>query len=276
MWLQKSRVQWHLKGDRNTKYFHLMARNRQSRNSINSVTINDQIIEDPILIKEEVFNHFQNLFSENWTVRPFFCASSGHSIDDSMRTNLISKFTEEEIWNAIKCCDGNKAPGLDGFNLTCIKNGWSFMKDEILKFMDEFHSNCSLPKGFDTSFITLVPKNENPVNLSDFRPISLIGSMYKVLSKVLAARLKPTLNTVVGEVQSAFTGGRNIQDIANEIVDGWRKSRTKGLIFKLDLEKAFDNLNWVFLFKMMKMLGYPDNGFFGFMNVWPLLGSQSL
>lgn len=246
----------------NTRYFHLMAKARQNKNFINSVIVNDNVVEDPHLIKLEVHNHFQKLFSEEWKVRPFFCPNRNILIDESMRANLTANFSELEIWNAIKGCDGNKAPGPDGFNIASIKKGWDFMKDDILRFMEEFHKNSNLPKGFNASFITLVPKVENPLKLSDYRPISLIGSMYKILSKVLAARLKPTLNSVIGEVQSAFTGGRNIQDsilIANEVVDGWKRNKVKGLIFKLDLEKAFDNLNWVFLFKMMKLFGYPDD-----------------
>lgn len=261
MWIQKSRVQWHLKGDKNTKFFHLVAKSRERRNSINSVIINNQIVNDPQQVKFEVFNYFQNLFTESWEVRPFFSTNRGNTIDEGMSEILISTFSEEEIWNAIRNCDGNKSPGPDGFNLASIKKGWAFMKNDILKFMEEFHTNCNLPIGINTSFITLIPKCDSPVKLSNYRPISLIGCMYKILSKVLATRLKPTLNSVIGEVQSAFTGGRNIQDsilIANEIVDGWKRRKTKGLIIKLDLEKAFDNINWVFLFRMMRMMGYPD------------------
>ncbi|KAI8537443.1 hypothetical protein RHMOL_Rhmol09G0024200 [Rhododendron molle] len=238
-----------------------MANSRQCRNSLNSVVINDQVLEDPLLVMMEVLNHFQRLYFEDWEVRPFFTERMGNSIDEVMATSLIQKFTEDEVWEVIKSCDGNKAPGPDGFNLSCIKKGWSFMKTDILNFMEEFHTHCSLPKGFNSSFIALIPKSENPTKLSDFRPISLIGCMYKILSKVLASRLKKTITTVVGDVQSAFTGGKNIQDsilIANEIVDGWKKKKVRGIIIKLDFEKAFDNLIWVYLFRMMHMFGYPD------------------
>lgn len=84
--------------------------------------------------------------------------------------------------------------------------------------------------------------------------------MYKILSKVLAARLKITIPIVVGEVQSAFSGGKNIQDgilIANEIVDGWKKSKKQGLVIKLDFEKAFDNLNWKYILRMLNLMGFP-------------------
>lgn len=87
--------------------------------------------------------------------------------------------------------------------------------------------------------------------------------MYKILSKVLAARLQLTIPVIVGEVQSAFTSGKSIQDgvlIANEIVDGWKKSRKQGIIIKLDFEKAFDNLNWKYILRMLKLMGFPRNG----------------
>lgn len=118
MWLQKSRVQWHLKGDRNTKYFHVMARSRQNKNSLKSVSIDDQIVEEPHLVKKNVFKHFQKLYSKNWEVRPFFSEIMGHAIDEDMKSSLVAKFSEEEIWNAIRSCDGNNP------NFLRKKSGW--------------------------------------------------------------------------------------------------------------------------------------------------------
>lgn len=226
--MQKSRVNWQLEGDKNTKFFHAMASSRQRRNEICSIMVNNTLVEEPKAIKEAVYNYYKNLYEEDWDSRPYFKRRYGQAIDDNMASELVESFSEQEVWNSIKSCDGNKAPGPDGFNTQSIKMGWTFMKKDIMAFMDEFHRNCRLPKCINSSFITLVPKVDNPLELKDYRPISLIGCMYKILAKVLATRIKSTIPTVIGEVQSAFSGGKNIQDgiqIANEVVDFWKKSR---------------------------------------------------
>lgn len=248
-------------GDRNTKFFHVMATSRQRRNFIDSLNVGGTTVVDPNEMKMAVHNHFKNLYKEEVKVRSMFRDRLGNTIDPEKCTQLIAEFSEEEVLSAIKSCDGNKAPGPDGFNMLCIKKGWKFMKGEIMTFLAEFHKNGRLPKCINSSFITLVPKVENPIGLSDYRPISLIGCMYKILSKVLAARLKVTIPVVVGEVQSAFTGGKNIQDgilIANEVVDSWKKERKQGLIIKLDFQKAFGNLNWNYTLEMMMIMGFPN------------------
>lgn len=223
-----------------------MASARQRRNSINFITVGETTVFDPEEMKVAVHNHFKNLYEEAMKIRPICMDQRGNTIQSEMCENLIVEFSENEVWKAIKSCDGNKAPGPDGFNMLSIKKSWDFMKSDIMNFFAKFHRNGRLPKCINSSFITLVPKVENPLGLSDYRPISLIGSMYKILAKVLSARIKSTIPLVVGEVQSAFSEGKNIQDgilIANEIVDGWKKERKQGLIIKLDFEKAFDNLN---------------------------------
>ncbi|GFS37612.1 hypothetical protein Acr_00g0053050 [Actinidia rufa] len=231
IWWQKSKLKWQLQGDKNSKFFHSVVTNRQSMNNINSILVNDEQIEDPKLIKQDVFNYFKGLYEENMAIRPMSIERQGNIISGEMAGHLVDVFTEDEIWRCIKSCDGNKALGLDGFNMLSIKKGWYFMKQDILDFMDEFHSNCKLPKCLNSSFITLVPKVQSPMSLSEFRPISLIGS------------------------------GRNIQDgilIANEVVKEWKRSRKKGHHYKLDFEKAFDTVNWNYLLKMMDLMGFPQ------------------
>lgn len=96
------------------------------------------------------------------------------------------------------------------------------MKDDILKSMAEFHEHGRLVKGLNCFFATLIPKKENPTSIQDFRPISLINSIYKILSKVLACRLKMVLPSIISPTQSAFMSGRNIVNgilVANEVVD---------------------------------------------------------
>lgn len=133
------------------------------------------------------------------------------------------------------------------------------MKNEIIQFMQEFHLNGKLAKGLNSSFITLVPKNDNPMDLEDYRPISLVSSIYKILAKVLSRRLKKVIPGVISEVQIAFIGGRCILDgvmIANEVIEWWQSSKHRGVILKLDFQKAYDSVNWDFLVSMIYNFGF--------------------
>jgi len=93
-----------------------------------------------------------------------------------------------------------------------------------------------------------------PQSLNDFRPISLVGSLYKILAKLLANRLRQVIGSVISEAQSAFVKNRQILDgilIANEVVDEARKAKKDLMLFKLDFEKAYDSVDWEYLDSVM-------------------------
>ena len=125
--------------------------------------------------------------------------------------------------------------------------------------MDEFHVHGTFPRGSNASFVALIPKITQPQSLNDYRPISLIGCMYKIMAKLLANRLRVVLPDLIDERQSAFIKNRHILHgilILNEVVDEaiWRKK--PAMMFKVDFEKAYDSVSWSFLDYMLMRLGF--------------------
>ncbi|KAJ9558370.1 hypothetical protein OSB04_012984 [Centaurea solstitialis] len=162
-------------------------------------------------------------------------------------SSLERRFTEEEIWNAVRDCGRDKSPGPDGFTMEFIVHFWGLLKHYLMALLDRFWEESEFGHGCNASFLTLVPKVANPLSLNDFRPISLIGITYKIIAKVLADTLKRVIGSVISEVQSAFIKGRSILDgvlIANEMVSYLKMLKRKGMIFKVDFEKAGDAWCW--------------------------------
>ena len=101
----------------------------------------------------------------------------------------------------------------------------------------------------------------NAISVRDFRPISLLGGIYKILSKVLANRLKRVISGIISETQNAFVLDRQILDsvlIANECLDSRLKTGVSGVLCKLDVEKAFDPISWDFLMYMLQRCGFSE------------------
>ena len=173
--------------------------------------------------------------------------------------SLEVPFTEIEIYTALMEMNGDKAPGLDGFTVAFWQNAWDFTKEEILDMFKEFHEHNSFVRSLNNTFLVLIPKKSGVEDLGDFRPISLLGGLYKLLAKVLANRLKKVIGKVVSTAQNAFVTGRQILDaslIASKVIDSWQKRKEKGLICKLDIKKAYDNINWKFLMKVLQKMGF--------------------
>lgn len=150
------------------------------------------------------------------------------SISNEYNVMLIKQFEEGEIKEAVWECEGSKCPGRDGFNFTFIKRFWEVTKEDVMRMLKDFYSNGKWPRGANSTFVTLVPKVDNPQGLEGFRPISLVGSLYKIVAKVLSWRLKKVLKKVIDISQCAFIRGRNMLDgivTTNEVIDDIRRRK---------------------------------------------------
>nr|GFA63233.1 RNA-directed DNA polymerase, eukaryota [Tanacetum cinerariifolium] len=119
----------------------------------------------------------------------------------------------------------------------------------------------SIPKGCNSSFIALIPKIPDAKMVKDFRPISLIGSLYKIIAKILANRLVTVLGDVINEIQSAFVADRQILDgplILNEVLQWCKLKKKQSFIFKIDFEKAYDSVRWDYLKDVLKKFGFGE------------------
>lgn len=212
----------------------------------------------PMEVKEDVWKFFED-FGEEDQQRPCLNEVNFKKISSEDNSVLISRFGEEEIKETIWDCGSSKSLGLDRFNFKFIKEIWHILKSDIVKFLDDFPTSDNFTRGTNASFIALIPTIEEQQGWwgGDYRSISLVGCMYKVVAKVLAKRLQKVLHGVIDERQCAFLGGRNLFHcalIANEVVDEARRKKKKCMILKVDYEKMYDSICWKFLFYMTRRL----------------------
>nr|KAJ0194327.1 hypothetical protein LSAT_V11C800406660 [Lactuca sativa] len=258
---QKARVKWIINGDENSKFFHCYINNRNRRNLLHGLMINGRWSTDVNEIKAEVFRFYFNKFSENHVSRPKLINPQFKSISMMKAIRVESPISLDEVKAAIWDCGSEKAPGLDGFTFKFLKKYWDIIKGDVMNFVNHFERCGSFARGCNSSFIALAPKTKDPLSLNDFRPISLMGCLSKIISKILSNRLKTVIGKLIGVEQSAYVEGRCILDgplIINEVCSWVKRARKKLLLFKVDFDKAFDSVNWQYLDSILEQMGFGN------------------
>ena len=238
---------------------HRMANAHRRRNCLNNICINGRKLDKEADIKEGPVDAFQNLLSAPSGWSPSLSDLNLNRIGFEEAASLEETFSKNEIWTAISGLNSDKAPSPDGFPLAFWSFSWDFVKNEVIGFFKEFHDNSRFVKNLNTTFLVLIPKKQTVEDFKDLRLISLVGGLYKILSKVLANRIKRIMDKVISKSQNAFVEGRQILDavlIANELVDSSLRRKKCGLVCKLDIEKAYDSISWEFLYQVLGRMGF--------------------
>ena len=241
------------------------------------IKINGVWLSEEQEVRNGIVDAFQRLLTEDSEWKADIGGVDLNQISQQEADILELPFTEEEVHSALMDMNGDKALGLDGFTGAFWQFCWEFVKEEVLEMFKDFHEQKAFLKSLNTTFLVLIPKKGGAEELGDFRPISLVGGLYKLLAKVLANRIKNVVGRVVSSDQNAFVMDRQILDaslIANEVIDSWKKRGEKGLICKLDIEKAYDSVNWQFLMRVMQKMGFGVKWRSGYGVASRLLNSQ--
>jgi len=185
-------------------------------------------------------------------------------VTEAMNEDLTQKITEQEIYNAVFSINAESAPGPDGFTAAFFQTHWNLVKNQIMADIMDFFDTGILPEEWNHTHLCLIPKIPNPERMSDIRPISLCSVLYKIVSKILSARLKKHLPAIVSPTQSAFVAERLASDnilLAHEIIHNLRtndKISREFMMFKTDMSKAYDRVEWPFLQGILKALGFSS------------------
>lgn len=212
-------------------------------------------------VKKEVYDHFKKIFTESMLVRPSFVSDKFKTISTYQVLALECAFSDNEIQQAVWCCEGFKALGPDDFSTNFVKKNLEFLKHDFVAAINEFGKTGQIPRGCNSTFLTLIPKVGDPQLVSDYRSINLVSLQYKIISKLLANCLKAMMPTIISYTRSAFIEGRQILDcilVANESVEWAKRSKSKLLLLKIDFAKTFDSVNWSFLDSIMRQMGFGE------------------
>ena len=239
--------------------FHLHARHRKRKNFIGRLVSGNRICtsqQDKAAVIDEFYvNLLGSCTAREHTINLAELGISEHNLSE-----LDLPFTEEEVWSTIKQMPSDKAPGPDGFTGRFYKTCWPIIKEDIMAAISAIWSRKLVNFGtLNSAYITLLPKKEDADQPKDFRPISLVHSFAKLVTKLLANRLAPKLQEMVSPVQSAFIKGRFIQDnfmLVQQTARYLHQQKEPRILLKLDISKAFDSVSWPFLLEILQHLGF--------------------
>lgn len=264
---QKAKLHWLCVGDGNNKHFHNAAKTREVRNTIREIQREDgSTVTTQEDIQTEAVNYFNGFLAHQTLDYQGISVEALKEIlnfecEELDQTMLAKEVTADEIKEVVFKMARNQSPGPDGYTCEFYKAAWPIVGTEVVIAVTSFFEFGFLPKGVNSTILALIPKKDEAIRFKDYRPISCCNVLYKIISKLLANRLKRVLPKFISPSQSAFVKDRLLMEnvlLASELVKNYHKdSVSSRCALKIDISKAFDIVQWPFLLGTLKALGFP-------------------
>ncbi|GKB05355.1 putative RNA-directed DNA polymerase, eukaryota, reverse transcriptase zinc-binding domain protein, partial [Tanacetum coccineum] len=222
--MQKARVKWDVEGDKNSKFFHGILKQKMSHQTVQGIMIDGNWVTNPHQVKTAFCDFYKDKFDISDSLTDLSTVTPLHTLNHNDNLELEKNVSNDEIWLAVWDCRSQKAPGPNGYSFLFLKTYWDLLKDDVVKAVRGVFDSCEMPK-------------------------------------VLANRLSKVIDKVVCKEQSVFISGRFILDgplMLSKIMSWYKKKKRNLMVFKVDFEKASDTVSWKFLDHMLSSLGFGN------------------
>ena len=241
----------------------------EKRNFVNKIIprleTGEETITDQGKILKETKNFYENLYKDNHDLTDVNLDLELRDFDvpklsDQEKDSLEGLITYPEATNFLRNMNNDRSPGSDGFSAEFFKFFWKKIGTSVVRSLNYGFQEGKLTVTQREGIITCIPKEGKPKQfLKNWRPITLLNTVYKIASGVISTRIKSVLNKLISKDQTGFLKGRyigeNTRDIY-DIMDFTEEYDIPGLLLFIDFEKAFDSVSWNFLYKVLNFFNF--------------------
>ena len=181
-----------------------MANSHRRFNSIDKLKVDGVMSFDQGSIVECITHYYRRFYSKNEVHHPVLDDVQFGRISKEDALWLDRPFEEDEVFGVVSGFDGEKSPAPNGFSMAFSQSCWRILKSDIMDVLHNFHEQAVFERSLNVSFLALIPKKSDAMEVKDFHPISLVGGMHKIISKVLANRLRRVAHSLISDSQNAF------------------------------------------------------------------------
>ena len=259
----KTKARFLEEGERSTRYFYSLEKNRKTKQTIRTLTKeNLDTVSQPQDLLKETHNFYKTLFTAepcDQNARNQFLSCDIPRLPAGARECCEGAVTEEELGKAVKAMENNKSPGCDGLTSNFYKHFWPILGAELTRVYNHAFENGLLTVSQRRGIITLLFKKGDRTLLKNWRPVTLLNTDYKILTKALANRLQQVLPLIVNSDQTASIKGRTINDntrLLADVISYVNEKNTSLALISVDQMKAFDRVSHDFLFTCLERFGF--------------------